>query len=179
MARQLKTIDHICGILGKATKHVLESSSQKKINFSPTLQAIPKVTLTPEIGAFVQFTGDYNGLMVLNLSGDTALTLYRNYMTTMGLPEEELAKHFTSNEVADSIGEMTNQIMGLTMRMIQDKYKLTSICGQPKALALMQPITLVLNQECLDNRRIVFSMERHQFNIELALEQTEFILTHN
>jgi hypothetical protein len=97
----------------------------------------------------------------------------------MGLPEEELAKNFTSHDVADSIGEMTNQIMGLTMRMIQDKFNLTSFCGQPKALALMQPITLVLNTGDLDNRRLVFNMERHQFNIELAMEQTEFILKRN
>jgi CheY-specific phosphatase CheX len=179
MTSPTKTIDQVAGIICKATKHVLESSTRKKVNYSSTLQAIPQITMKPELGCFVQFTGDYNGLMVVNLSGDTALSLYCNYMLTMGLPEEELAKNFTSHDVADSIGEMTNQIMGLTMRMIQDKFNLTSFCGQPKALALMQPITLVLNTGDLDNRRLVFNMERHQFNIELAMEQTEFILKRN
>jgi CheY-specific phosphatase CheX len=177
MASPTKTIDQVAGIICKATKHVLESGSKKKINYSSTLQAIPKITMKPQMGCFVQFTGDYNGLMVINLSGETALILYKSYMITMGLPEEELAKNYTSNEVADSIGEMTNQIMGLTMRMVQDKFKLTSFCGQPKALALMQPITLVLSPGDFDNRRLVFKMERQQFNIELAMEQTEFILT--
>jgi hypothetical protein len=41
----------------------------------------------------------------------------------------------------------------------------------------MQPITLVLSPGDFDNRRLVFKMERQQFNIELAMEQTEFILT--
>lgn len=177
MEPHLKTIDIVASIICKAAKHVLESGTQKKINYSSTLQNIPKVTMKPEMGCFVQFSGDYNGLVVLNLSAEAAMTLYKNYMTAMGLPEDELAKNYTSSEVADSIGEMTNQIMGLAMRMIEDRYELTSFCGQPKALALSSPITLLIDSDDRDNRRMVFSIDRDKFNIELAMEQTEFILT--
>jgi len=94
----------------------------------------------------------------------------------MGLPEEELAKDHNTNEVSDSIGEMTNQILGHTMRMVENKYNLTSFFGQPKALALNSTIVLHPETEYNDNRRIVFIInDMHRFYLELAMEKIEFI----
>ncbi|MBF0120423.1 MAG: DUF3334 family protein [Desulfobacterales bacterium] len=171
----LSTIDIISGIFCKSTKRVLELSTQKTIKFSTTIQRISKVSLRPEIGSFVQFTGDYNGLAVMNFTSGAAMELYRSYMIAMGLPESDLAKEYTSSEVPDSIGEMTNQIMGQSLSMIEEKYDLTAYCGQPKALALNSAITLTIDSDYTENRRISFNIESHRFYLELSMEPIEFI----
>jgi len=169
-------IDVVSATYFNAVKQVLESSTKQNIKYSTTIQSIPRVSLRPDIGCFVQFNGDYNGLCVINLTGTAALCLYRGYMTAMGLPEEELANDHNTNEVPDSIGEMTNQIMGHTMRMVENKYNLTSFFGQPKALALNSTIVLHPENDFNDNRRVVFIInDMHRFYLELAMEKTNFI----
>ena len=37
-------------------------------------------------GSGVQFSGDYSGLVVLNLSAEAAVEIYRSYMLAMGMP---------------------------------------------------------------------------------------------
>ncbi len=170
------TLDIVTDILCKAIKHVLETSTKKNIKYANTFQQIPRVSIKPDVGCFVQFSGDYNGLAVFNFSKEAAVLLYKSYMMAMGIPENELANEFTSNEVSDSIGELTNQIMGLLMRSVEDRFSLASFCGQPKALSLVRPITLVLDSDFKDNnRRAVFHVENFRFHIEIAMEQTEFI----
>jgi CheY-specific phosphatase CheX len=169
-------IDVVAATFFNSVKQVLESSTKQTIKYSTTIQSIPRVSLRPDIGCFVQFSGDYNGLCVINFAGTAALSLYKGYMTAMGLPEEELAKDHTTNEVPDSIGEMTNQIMGHTMRMVENKYNLTSFFGQPKALALNSSIILHPENDYNDNRRVVFIInDMYRFYLELAMERTEFI----
>jgi len=177
MSNEPKTIDKIATLLCKATKHILETSTKKKIDFSKTFQQIPKVTMTPDIGCFVQFTGNYNGLVVINFTEAAAMEIYTSYMKTMGMPESELVKDFTSSDVADSIGEITNQIMGLLMRTVEDKFDLSSFCGQPKALALNSAITLIIDSESQIHRRLAFKVDGKPFHIEIAMEHTEFIKT--
>ena len=171
----LKTIDHLAVIFCQAVKKTLEKSTKKKIKFSSTFQSIPRVKLKPEVGCFVQFVGDYNGLAVINFSGQAAMDLYTSYMTSMGLPENELSRECTSNDVVDTMGEMTNQIMGKAMQMVESKYDLTAFFGQPKSLALNSSITLTPDLDYQDNRRIVFSIGTNRFHMELAMEKTEFI----
>ena len=175
MKASTATIDIVSEIFSEATKKTLEKGTKKAIKYSSTIQSIPKVSLTPDVGSFVQFTGDYNGLIVMNFSGDAAMDLYKSYMIAMGLPEAELAKEYTSAEVVDTIGEMTNQIMGRAVRIVENKYDLTAYFGQPKALALNSAITLTPDLDYQDNRRIVFYMDTNHFYMELALERTEFI----
>ena len=103
------------------------------------------------------------------------MDIYRNYMTIMGLPEDALARDATSNEVVDTMGEMTNQITGQAMSMVENKFDLSSNFGQPKALALTSAITLTPDTGFNHNRRITFSIEGQRFHMELAMEQTEFI----
>ncbi|MGM0417954.1 MAG: DUF3334 family protein [Thermodesulfobacteriota bacterium] len=177
MSNENQTIDKIATLLCKSTKHIVESSTKQKIEYSKTFQKIPKVNMTPDIGCFVQFTGDYNGLAVINLPENAAMELYTCYMKSMGMPEDELVKDFTSSEVADSIGEITNQLMGLLMRTVEDKFDLSSFCGQPKALALNSAITLIIDCEYQTHRRLSFKINGKPFHMEIALEQTEFIKT--
>ena len=176
MKQEIATVDILAGIFGQATQKTLEKSTKKPIKYSNTLQGIPKVCLKPEIGCFVQFTGDYNGLVVMNFSADAAMELYKSYMISMGLPEDELARDCTSAEVADTIGEMINQIMGRAMQMVENKYDLSSNFGQPKALSLNSAITLTPDSKYNENRRIVFRVETFRFHLELAMEHTEFII---
>ena len=170
-----KTIDDVAILFCQAVKKTLAKSTKKSIKFSTTFQSIPKVKLKPEVGCFVQFSGDYNGLVVMNFTGPAAMDLYTSYMTSMGLPESELSRECTSNDVVDTMGEMTNQIMGKAMQMVESKYDLTSFFGQPKSLALNSSITLTPDLDYQDNRRIVFSIGTSRFHMEMALEQTEFI----
>lgn len=175
MADEPETIDVIANIFSQAIKKTLEKSTRKIIKYSPTFQAIPRVSLKPEIGCFVLFSGDYAGLAVLNFSADAAMDLYRSYMVNMGLPEGELAREYTSNEVIDTMGEMTNQILGRAMSMVESRFELTANCGQPKALALNNAITLTPEMDYQTNRRVSFSVGTNRFHMELAMEQTRFV----
>jgi CheY-specific phosphatase CheX len=176
MAYFLKTIDRVSSILCESVERVLNACTKKTITYSSTIQSIPKITMKPDIGCFVTLSGDYNGLLVMNFSGNAAMTIYKSYMISMGLPENELSSHFTSNDVTDSIGEIVNQIMGEFMRLIAERYTLVANFGQPKVLALNSAITLTIDSDYRDNRRISFSVEHDRFQLELALEQTEFII---
>jgi len=176
MSDEAETIDVVANIFSQAIKKTLEKSTKKTIKYSPTFQSIPRVSLKPEIGCFVMFTGDYCGLVVMNFTADAALDLYRSYMTNMGLPESDLAKECTSNEVIDTMGEMTNQVMGRAMSMVESKFELSSNCGQPKALALNNAITLTPEMDYQTNRRVSFSVGSNRFHMELALEQTRFVI---
>ncbi|MBF0100572.1 MAG: DUF3334 family protein [Desulfobacterales bacterium] len=175
MEEKLQSIDIISGIFGKSVKKVIERSTKKPVKMSPTIQKVPKISLRPDVGCFVQFSGDYNGLVVMNYTGSSAMCLYNSYMLAMGIPEEELAKDYTSSEVPDTIGEITNQIMGQAMNMVEEKYSLSSFCGQPKAVALNSEITLIIDSDYRDNRRLVFQLDTTRFYMEIALEATEFI----
>ena len=175
MSEKQATIDIIAEIFCQAVKKTLDKSTKKSIKYSNTIQVIPKVSLRPEIGCFVQFTGDYNGLVVVNFSSGAAMGLYRSYMLAMGMSEGDLAKDSTSAEVVDTMGEMTNQFMGKAMQMVEGKFDLTSYIGQPKALSLNTAITLTPDLDFQDNRRLVFSLETHRFYMEMALERTEFV----
>ncbi len=175
---RLSTINHVAKIFCEAVKEVLESSTASKINFSPTIQNIPSISLKPDVGCFVQFAGDYSGLFIMNLSGPAALELYRKSMTYMGLPEDELASSYSSDEVVNCIGEMINQVIGKARSKVEKEYGLTADNNQPKAITISTAITLSI-ATMLDKprcRRLSFKTEdNHAFYVEMNMEQTEFI----
>ncbi len=175
MSSNYKAIDQMANILCKAAQKVLSTSTQKDIEYAPTIQSIQKIAMKPEVGCFVQLTGDYNGLFVANFSGSAAINIYRSYMISMGLPEDELVNAFNSNEVLDSIGEIVNQIMGEFMREVGERFGLTASSGQPKVISLNSAITLTLDADHSENRRLSFNIESNHFLFEIAMEKTEFI----
>jgi CheY-specific phosphatase CheX len=175
MAKNIGAIDALTAIALQAVKEVLEANTKIPIKASSTVQKVPKVSMKPEIGCFVPFTGDYNGLVVMNFSAGAAMLLYRSYMMAMGLPEDDLAKEYTNVEVPDSIGEMVNQIMGKLTKLTQDTFGLSSYCSQPKALALNSAIILTIDTDYRENRRLSFSINNERFYFEIAMETAEFI----
>ncbi len=175
MTPNYKSIDIISGILCKSAQKVLKASTRKKVEFSSTIQSIPKIAMKPDVGCFVQISGDYNGLLVANFSHSAALNIYKSYMISMGIPEDELIDEYSSNEVLDSIGEIVNQIMGNFMKNMGEAFELSANCGQPKVIALNSSITLSIDSDHSENRRISFNIENHHFLFELAMEKSDFI----
>lgn len=170
------SIDEISKIFLTTARHTLETLTKQKVAYSKTIQKTPKVSMKPDLTCFVQFNGDYNGLVVINFSEDAALEIYNSYMKAMGMPEEELVSSISSPEVTDTIGELTNQIMGQLTREIEEKHELNADFGQPKALTLNSSITLVIDSDYGENRRLSFKIGNYSFRIEIAMEHTEFVI---
>lgn len=176
MSKTLVSIDEISKIFLKTAQDNLQTSTGQEVIFSSTIQKIPKISMKPDLTCFVQFDGDYNGLVIINFSADAAFEIYKTYMKKMNMPEEELAHTVSDPQVSDTIGEITNQIMGQLIKDVEDKYGLNSMLGQPKALTLNSSITLVINSDYREHRRLSFKIGNYNFQIEIAMEHTEFIL---
>lgn len=175
---KLSTTDQVAKIICKTTKKVIEASTGSEVTFAPTVQRTPSIHLKPDLGCFVQFHGDYSGLFIMNLSGEAAVEIYTNAMKFMGIPEEELSKDYTSDDVVNYIGEMINQVIGNVRQAIEQEYGLTADNNQPKAITISTAITLSIATMIskAQSRRISFKTAMNNpFHIELNLEQTDFI----
>ena len=175
MSEVIIPIDEISKIFLKTGQHTLQTLTKQDITFATTIQKVPKVSMRPDLTCFVQFNGDYNGLVVINFSADAAFDIYKSYMLAMGMPEDELASGISSPEVTDTIGEITNQMMGQLTKEIEEKYYLNADFGQPKALTLNSSITLVIDSDYGENRRLSFRIGNYSFRVEISMEHTEFI----
>jgi len=174
----MKTVDTVARVFGEAVKEVIETSTGTSISYAPTIQDVPSISLKPDLGCFVQFSGDYAGLFIMNLSGEAAVELYQKAMMFMGLPKEELADDYNSEDVVSSVGELINQVIGKARQKIEEKYGLSARNNQPKAITISSAITLSV-ATMLDKphcRRLSFRTENNNpFYVEMNLEQTEFI----
>ncbi|MCP3876000.1 MAG: DUF3334 family protein [Desulfobacteraceae bacterium] len=169
------SIDEISRIFLKTAQTTLETMTKQEVTYSSTIQKTPKVSMKPDLTCFVQFNGDYNGLVVMNFTADAAFEIYKTYMSAMGMPKNEIAATVASPEVADTIGELTNQVMGQLTKDIEEKFNLNAIFGQPKALTLNSSITLVIDSDYRENRRLSFKIGNYSFRIEIAMEHTQFV----
>lgn len=176
MPAPMISIDEISKTLLKTAQHTLETSTRQEVTYSSTIQRIPKVSMKPDLTCFVQFNGDYNGLLVINFSADAAFEIYKSYMKAMGMPKDELAGTLADPDVSDTIGEITNQIMGQMVKEVEDEFSLNAVFGQPKALTINSSITLVIDSDYRENRRLSFKIGNYSFRIEIAMEHSEFIL---
>jgi hypothetical protein len=161
---------------------VLNVASQSRITYSAMVQRITKVGLKPDIGCFVLFDGGFTGLVVLNFSAEAAMEIYERYMLSMGMPKSELASSFTSDEVANIMGELMNQIVGDFTGKVRSELHTNITQNQPKMLVLNKQVTLSVDTP-LDRpemRRVSFFTERNNiFYLELAIDRTEFIKLHD
>jgi chemotaxis protein CheY-P-specific phosphatase CheC len=171
------TTEDIFRILIQSVQSVLSSATHDPITFSPMVQNIEKTCLKPNIGCFVLFGGDFNGLVVLNFSDEAAMEIYRKYMTCMGMPEEELSCNYTADEVANSLGELMNQCIG---RFRVDLEKATNIYvhqNQPKMLVISEPVEIAI-EASIDKpqlRKISFKTATgNRFYMEVALGKINF-----
>jgi CheY-specific phosphatase CheX len=160
---------------------VLNVATQSKIHYSAMVQRITKIGLKPDIGCFVLFDGGFSGLVVLNFGGDTAMELYEKYMLHMGMPKSELAGSFTSDEVANILGELMNQIVGDFTGKVRRELQTNIRQNQPKMLVITKQVVLSVDTP-LDRpemRRVSFFTENNNiFYLELAIDRTEFIKLH-
>ncbi|MYM27120.1 DUF3334 family protein [Duganella sp. CY15W] len=168
--------------LCNSVSRVLNVATQSKVNYSGMVQRITKVGLKPDIGCFVLFDGGFTGLVVLNFSADTAMEIYERYMLHMGMPKSELASSHTSDEVANIMGELMNQIVGDFTGKIRRELQTNITQNQPKMLVLNKQIVLSVDTP-LDRpemRRVSFYTEKGNiFYLELAIDRTEFIRLHD
>lgn len=161
---------------------VLNVAMQSKIHYSAMVQRITKIGLKPDIGCFVLFDGGFSGLVVLNFDGETAMEIYEKYMLHMGMPKSELAGSFTSDEVANILGELMNQIVGDFTGKVRRELQTNITQNQPKMLVLTKQVMLSVDTP-LDRpemRRVSFFTEKNNiFYLELAIDRTEFIKLHD
>ena len=161
---------------------VLNVATQSKIHYSAMVQRITKIGLKPDIGCFVLFDGGFAGLVVLNFGAVTAMEIYERYMLHMGMPKSELAGSHTSDEVANILGELMNQIVGDFTGKIRRELQTNITQNQPKMLVLNKQVMLSVDTP-LDRpemRRVSFFTEKNNiFYLELAIDRTEFIKLHD
>lgn len=166
----LKLCNSVCNVLGSATGC--------DISFSPMIQKIHKTSLRPDIGCFVLFDGGFSGLVVINFSAKSAIELYQNYMTNMGIPKSELANQHTSDEVSNVMGELMNQILGDFTGKVGKELQTSINQNQPKMLTINKQVNVSIDTQ-LDRaqaRRVSFFTEQHNiFYLELAMDKTEFM----
>ncbi|MBI4665947.1 MAG: DUF3334 family protein [Nitrospinae bacterium] len=167
------TLDFV-KIFSRAVRDLVQGSTGKPINVSKTAMQITGIQITGAIGAFVTFSGDYSGIMVLNFEGETALELVQDSLTRMGLSKEDIPTHYGNDEVRNNIGEMTNQIIGKCRTMVQDIYDLSARANIPAVVPITVPVALSMvakeprDLECV---RVSFTTaKRNKFYMELALE---------
>ena len=171
------TEDLLISLCNSVTK-TLTAATRSQIHYSGMVQRITKTCLKPDIGCFVLFDGGFSGLVVINFTAKTAMELYESYMLNMGMPKEELAGSYTSDEVSNAMGELMNQIIGDFTSKIQRELLSLLTPNQPKMLVLNKQVQLSVDTN-LDNpeaRRVTFYTGRDNiFYLELAIDRTEFI----
>ena len=175
------TEDLLTNLCNSVTR-VLNVATQSKIHYSGMVQRITKIGLKPDIGCFVLFDGGFSGLVVLNFGADTAMEIYERYMLHMGMPKSELAGSHTSDEVANILGELMNQIVGDFTGKVRRELQTNITQNQPKMLVLTKQVMLSVDTP-LDRpemRRVSFFTDRNNiFYLELAIDRTEFIKLHD
>ena len=175
----IKTIssDDIMLSLCDSVSYVLTTASKTSVKYTPMVQRITKTSLTPDIGTFVMFTGSFSGMVVINFPKETAMELYKGYMKSMGMGDNDIAQNYTSDEVSNSLGELMNKILGNFTKTVSDHLHSTITQSQPKMLALPRELQISINV-VLDNpkyRKVTFYTESNNvFYLELAMDDTDF-----
>lgn len=173
----IKSTKEILIILCKSIKNVLKTALNREITFSPLVQKIKRTCLKPDIGCFTIFEGGLSGLLIMNFSAEAALEIYRSYMLNMGMPENELSILHTSDDVANSLGELLNQATGKFKTELKNELSITIKLNQPKMLTVSKDIIISIDTQidAPQYRRVSFETENHHpFYVELGIEKTEF-----
>ncbi|MDA8125618.1 MAG: DUF3334 family protein [Deltaproteobacteria bacterium] len=169
--------EDIFRILTHSVQSVLTSATNDAITYSPMVQCIQKTCLKPDIGCFVLFSGDFTGLVLLNFSDEAAMEIYRKYMVSMGMPEEELATSYTADEVANSLGELMNQCIGRFRGDLERETCIFVYQNQPKMLAITEAVEISV-EASIDKpqlRKISFkTADGNRFYMEVSLGNMNF-----
>ncbi len=177
-SKKKSTTEDVLKVLCDSVQSILSKATKTKITYSPMIQKISKTCLKPDIGCFVMFEGGFSGLVVLNFPAESALEIYSNYMLSMGLTKSELAISHTSDEVADTLGELMNQAIADFRNELQKEYVISVNQSQPKMLVLTNELMISINTqiEKPQCRKVLFDTKKFRpFYLEMAIEKIEFI----
>jgi chemotaxis protein CheY-P-specific phosphatase CheC len=140
--------------------------------------SVSRVLQVPDIGCFVLVDGGFSGLVIINFSAAAAMELYRSYMLSMGMGEEDLASSYTSDDVSNVMGELMNQVVGDFTSKVQRELQTYITQSQPKMIRLNKQVNLSVdaNLDSPEARRVTFYTGNNNiFYLELAMDRTEFI----
>jgi len=172
------TTEDVLVMLCDSVTKVLCAATHKHIGYSGMVQKINKTCLRPDIGCFVLFDGGFSGLVVINFNAAAAMEIYRDYLLSMGMSESDLATVHTSDEVANVMGELMNQIVGEFTGKVRTSLQTSITQNQPKMLAINKQVLISVdtNLDRPQARRVTFNTESNNiFYLELAMDKTEFI----
>ncbi len=166
---------NLCGCVSK----VLSETTSHKIVHTPMIQRINHTSLRPDIGTFVLFTGSFSGMVVINFPKEAAMEIYSSYMKAMMIPENEITTNYASDEVAGTLGELMNQILGSFTSSMSLTLHSRIQQSQPKMLSLPHEVSIGVKMS-LDNPRIsrvtFLTQENNVFYVEFAMDDTEFVV---
>lgn len=175
------TTEEVLLILCQSVTQVLDNTGNAGVEYSPMVQKINQTCLRPDIGCFVLFDGGFSGLVIINFEATSAMEIYRNYLTSMGMPADELAQFHTADEVSNVMGEIMNQIVGDFTNRIRKELQTSITQSQPKMMAINKQVQISVNTT-LDrpqSRRVTFNTANNNiFYLELSMDKTEFIKLH-
>ena len=175
--KTIVTTEGIFRILCVSVQSVLSTAVASPVTFSPIAQEIVKTCLKPDIGCFVLFGGDFRGLIIINFSKEAAMEIYRNYMIGMSMPVEELARSHTSDEVANSLGELLNQCIGRFRMDLENETGIFVHHNQPKMLVISESVQVAVEAgiERQQLRQVSFkTISGNRFYLEVALGKIKF-----
>lgn len=156
---------------------VLSAASHNPVRHAQMIQTIGSTSLRPDIGCFVVFDGGFSGLVIINFEAAAAMELYRDYLLNMGMSEDDLATQYTSDEVANVMGELMNQMVGDFTGKISQQLQSNITQSQPKMLTVNKQLTISIDAN-LDSpvfRRVAFTTKQNNvFYLEFAMDDTEF-----
>ncbi len=168
----------VAHVFQKAACEVISRSCSMEVTVAKTAQIIPSIEISKDIGAFVTFSGNYSGVMVINFTGDAALELVTSSLVAMGMPEEDIPSHHLADDVLSSIGELTNHIIGKARADMKTEYDLVAHANIPAVVPVTAPIGLVFKGNGLEGYsciRLAFSTpQNHHFHMEITLEPALF-----
>lgn len=171
------TEDLLLSLCNSVTK-VLNAATNGSVTYSGMVQRIQKTSLKPDIGCFVLFDGGFSGLVILNFTAPAAMELYQSYLLNMGMAKEDLASAHTSDEVANVMGELMNQVLGDFTSKVRRELQTHITQNQPKMLVINKQVVLSVdaNLDHPEARRVTFYTGRNNiFYLELAIDRTEFV----
>ncbi|WP_440053299.1 DUF3334 family protein [Pseudoalteromonas sp. T1lg65] len=174
--------EDILSTLCHSVTEVLSSASGNDIGYSAMVQKITRTCMRPDIGCFVLFDGGFTGLVVTNFTAQAAMEVYTDYMRNMGMPEEEIAKSHLSDDVANVLGELMNQIVGDFTNKVREQLHTSITQNQPKMMAINKQVQISVDttMDRPQARRVTFTTQgQNIFYLELAMDKTEFIKLHD
>ncbi len=98
------------------------------------------------------------------------------------MPESEISQSYMSDDVANVLGELTNQMVGDFTFKVRDKLQTHITQSQPKMMAITKLVQISVDT-AMDRpqmRRVTFATATNKiFYLEFAMDKTEFIQLHD